>query len=232
MAIDNKKSFAVLIDPDKVPSDTFLEKLNRACDFVFVGGSHVSEGNMETCIKKLKQFIDLPIVIFPGSPNQINSGADAIFLLTLISGRNSDLLIGRHVESAHLLKQSGLEILPTGYILIDGGKITTAEYVSNTKPIPQDKSDLAVSTALAGQQLGLQIIYLDCGSGAQRHADIEIVAKIKKEVHLPLIVGGGVTSKKEIKQLHSAGADMVVIGNFFEKHPEAIDDFIHQIKKA
>ena len=226
MVQEGKKSFAVLIDPDKMPSDDFVHQLNRACDFVFVGGSHLSVGHMGTCLEKLRKHLDLPLVIFPGSPNQIDQNADAIFLLTLISGRNPDLLIGRHVESAHILKESGLEIIPTGYLLIDGGKMTTAAYISNTQPIPQEKTDLVVSTALAGQQLGLQAIYLDCGSGADKSASIEIINKIKKEVSLPLIVGGGVKSKEEVHRLQMAGADVVVVGNLFETNPEAIRSFI------
>ena len=228
----NQKMVAVLIDPDK-SADTQLDALVfhpdfNHVDFIFVGGSLVTDGRMKTCLAKLKKRTIKPLIVFPGSPNQIDDQADAILLLSLISGRNSDLLIGRHVESAHKLKRSRLEILATGYILIDGGRTTTVSYISGTTPIPQDKPGIAAATALAGTQLGQQLIYLDCGSGAHQHASPQLIAAVKNEVDTPVIVGGGIKSLKEAEAVFAAGADVVVVGNKLEDNL----DFLSELVKA
>lgn len=221
---------AVLIDPDK-SSDNQLDSLVfnpnfENIDFLFVGGSLVTDGSMETCLENLKKRTNKPIILFPGSPNQINNQADAILLLSLISGRNPDLLIGRHVESSHRLKKSGLEILPTGYMLIDGGRTTTVSYISGTTPIPQDKPGIAAATALAGEQLGQKLIYLDCGSGASYHASKAIVSAVKNEVDIPVIVGGGIRSRQEAENVFKSGADVVVVGNKLEENPDFLSELI------
>jgi phosphoglycerol geranylgeranyltransferase len=226
---------AVLIDPDKA-SDSQLDTLvfNPSfdhVDFIFVGGSLVTDGSMKTCLEGLKKRTQKPLIIFPGSPNQIDDSADAILLLSLISGRNSDLLIGRHVESAHKLKRSGLEILSTGYILIDGGRTTTVSYISGTTPIPNDKPGIAAATALAGVQLGQNLIYLDCGSGAKNHASPTLISAVKNEVDTPVIVGGGITTKEEAEAVFAAGADVVVVGNKLEENPEFLRELV-QAKEA
>ncbi len=221
---------AVLIDPDKSTEDQlnkliFHPKFSEI-DFLFVGGSLLTDGSMKFCIAELKKRTNKPIVIFPGSPNQIDKRADAILLLSLVSGRNADLLIGRHVESAHKLKRSGLEILPTSYILIDGGRTTTVSYISGTTPIPNDKPTIAAATALAGSQLGHQLTYLDCGSGAKNHASLPLIEAVKKEVSTPLIVGGGITTKEQVEAVFGAGADVVVVGNRLEENPEFLSDLV------
>lgn len=227
---NHQKMVAVLIDPDK-STEHQLDKLIfhpkfSEIDFLFVGGSLVTDGTMKSCLAKIKKRTNKPIIIFPGSPNQIDEQADAILLLSLISGRNADLLIGRHVESAHKLKRSGLEILSTGYILIDGGRPTTVSYISGTTPIPGDKPSIAAATALAGNQLGLSLIYLDCGSGAKNHASLPLIEAVKNEVSTAVIVGGGITTRDQVEAVYSAGADVVVVGNRLEENPEFLSDLV------
>ncbi|MFT7591457.1 MAG: phosphoglycerol geranylgeranyltransferase [bacterium] len=218
-----KKLLAVLIDPDKAsPShlQNVLQPDNVAkIDLIFIGGSVLTSGNIHDAIDMVKSICDVPCVIFPGSPDQISSKADAILLLSLISGRNPELLIGKHVESALRLKQSNLEILSTGYILIDGGATTTVSYISGTSPIPADKPGLAAMTALAGEQLGLQIIYMDAGSGAKTPIHKDTISAVRKHTTQPIVVGGGIRSIEGIKNAWNAGADVVVIGNRLEEDP-------------
>ena len=230
MTATKKKMVAVLVDPDK-SSDSQLDALVfnpgfEQVDFIFVGGSLVTDGHMKSCLINLKKRTKKPLVIFPGSPNQIDENADAILLLSLISGRNADLLIGRHVESSYKLKRSGLEILPTGYILVDGGRTTTVSYISGTTPIPQDKPGIAAATALAGTQIGQQLIYLDCGSGANEHASPKLIAAVKNEINTPVIVGGGIRTKENAEAVFAAGADVVVVGNKLEENPEFLGELV------
>ncbi|MBR9859916.1 geranylgeranylglyceryl/heptaprenylglyceryl phosphate synthase [bacterium] len=224
------KMLAILLDPDKT-TDAQLDELISdpsfaQVDFLFVGGSLVTKGDMAHCLSLIKSKTNKPCVIFPGNPDQVHPDAEAILLLSLISGRNPDLLIGKHVESAYQLKTSGLEILSTGYILIDGGRTTTVSYISNTVPIPQDKPGIAASTALAGTMLGNQVIYLDCGSGALFHANSETISAVKNEIEVPLIVGGGIRSKEDAGNVYSAGADIVVVGNKLEEDPGLLQEFV------
>ena len=230
------KSFAVLIDPDKTDTSTCLQ-LIRNCvenkvDFFFVGGSLITGNTMGQVIKLIKTHTSIPVVLFPGSNLHIDMSADAILFLSLISGRNPDFLIGQHVISAPILKKSSLEILPTGYILIDSGKQTTVSYMSNTTPIPYDKPEIAACTAMAGEMLGLKLMYLDAGSGAQRAISSKMISNVRKSVDVPLIVGGGIRSANEAHEAIVAGADTIVIGNGIEINPgllaevsEKIDDF-------
>ena len=221
---------AVLIDPDKANEqqlDNLISQPNfNEIDFLFVGGSLVTDGNMRSCLKNLKLRTKKPLIIFPGSPNQIDNTADAILLLSLISGRNPDLLIGRHVESAFKLKRSELEIFSTGYILIDGGRTTTVSFISGTVPIPQDKPGIAASTALAGAMLGNQFIYLDCGSGALQYANPILVSAVKNEIEVPLIIGGGIRTKQATIEVFKAGADVIVVGNKLEENPGFLNDLV------
>ncbi|MFM9944547.1 MAG: geranylgeranylglyceryl/heptaprenylglyceryl phosphate synthase [Bacteroidia bacterium] len=224
----NKKLVSVLIDPD-TRNFGQLGKLLTLCnqkpiDFLLIGGSLLSEGNIEDTISFVKEKSSLPIIIFPGTTHQISSKADAIFLLSLVSGRNPELLIGKHVESSFRLKASGLEIVPTGYMLIDSGKPTTASYISFSPPLPADKPMLAAATALAAQQLGMKVIYMDGGSGADQPISEEIIKTVRKQTSLPLIVGGGLKNKNAISIAFEAGADMVVIGNALEQNPELLND--------
>lgn len=224
---EGKKSIAVLVDPDKVDSPEQLNPLlrlaNENCvDFFFVGGSLVTTTNLGEVIKHIKDNVSIPVVIFPGSSLQIDPSADALLFLSLISGRNADLLIGQHVIAAPILKNNKLEVMPTGYILINSGKTTSVAYISNTMPIPEDKFSLAACTALAGEMLGLRLIYLDAGSGAENEISAKMISTVRKTVGVPLIVGGGIdTSRKAITALE-AGADVIVIGNALEKDPNLL----------
>ena len=225
-----KKMISILIDPDKATENQIDKLIGHPdfinVDFIFVGGSLVTDGNMGHCIHLVKQRTQKPVVIFPGSPNQIDNQADGLLLLNLISGRNSDLLIGRHVESSHKLKNSNLELLSTGYILLDGGRTTTVSYISNTTPIPQDKPDIAAATALAGCQIGHKLIYLDCGSGANKHASEKLIQCVKNEISVPLIVGGGIKTQYDAEKVFRAGADIVVVGNHLEKNPYFLSELV------
>ncbi len=221
-----QRRFAVLVDPDE--SDT------RACmrigklaaengvDILLVGGSLVVDDHLEEAVSALKTASGLPVILFPGSIRQITPAADAILLLSLISGRNPELLIGQHVQAAPFLQRSGLEILPTGYLLIDGGSPTTVSYISNTLPIPRDKPEIAATTALAGEQLGLRLIYLDAGSGARQAIPPKLITAVRSAVDAPLIVGGGIRTPEAAAEAAQAGADLVVVGNALEENPGLI----------
>ena len=222
-----KKSIAVLVDPDKIDDPVRLHNLlrlaNENCvDYFFVGGSLITTTNLTDVVKQIKETVSIPVILFPGSSLQIDSSADAILFLSLISGRNPDLLIGQHVLAAPILKNSNLEVMPTGYILINSGRTTSVAYISNTTPIPEDKYSLAACTALAGEMLGLKLIYLDAGSGAEREINVKMINTVRKAVNIPLMVGGGInTSQKAITALE-AGADLIVIGNALEKNPDLL----------
>lgn len=221
-----QKQLAVLIDPDKISSDRakdFCEQCEAAeVDYLFVGGSLIHTGDLSKCIVEIKKHTSLPIIIFPGSNLHISEEANAILLLSLTSGRNPELLIGQHVVAAPILKASGLEILSTSYILIDGGRPTTVSYISGTTPIPSDKPEIAACTALAGEQIGHQLIYLDAGSGAESPVPTKTIQATKKLVSKPLIVGGGINSSEKAKAAYEAGADLLVIGNHLEENPSFI----------
>lgn len=216
-----KKAFAVLIDPDKVSVEQCAGLGRRVSqsgiDFLFVGGSLLMSENLHQILPILKQHCKVPIVLFPGNAYQISPEADGILLLSLISGRNPEMLIGQHVIAAPALKQSGLEILPTGYMLIESGRPTSVNYMSNTIPIPRDKADIAMCTAMAGELLGLQVIYMDGGSGAQHTISTEMISAVAGAVDIPLIVGGGIRTSQQAEAVLKAGADIIVIGNALEE---------------
>lgn len=217
-----QKSFAVLIDPDKVNLANFSNLLNLCiqynADYIFVGGSLITDYVMGEVISKIKSHTNIPVILFPGNSLHIDNQADAILLLSLISGRNPEFLIGQHVISAPILRKSGLEILPTGYMLIDSGRQTTVSYISNTTPIPHDKPGIAACTSMAGEMLGLKLIYLDAGSGAMNPVSPEMIAAVRQSVDTPIIVGGGINSVKKAKNALSAGADVIVVGNGIEEN--------------
>lgn len=223
-----KKMLSVLIDPDKydLPSLLKIIKISNVAniDFFFVGGSLMVGGEINQTIKVIKDNSDKKVVIFPGSPLQMNPMADGILFLSLISGRNPELLIGQHVIATPYLQKTNLEVLSTGYLLIDCGSSTTAQYISNTMSIPYEKGEIAAVTALAGEYLGLKLIYLDGGSGAKKPINIEMISAVKKTISLPLIVGGGIRSANEALNAYQAGADMIVIGNILEKDPNLLFD--------
>ena len=225
----SKKKFVVLIDPDK-PTDKeiidIVEKSkNVGVDFFFVGGSLLTTDSLDNCIKLIKQHSDIPVLIFPGNSLQISKWCDGFLLLSLISGRNSEMLIGRHVIAAPYLKLYGNEIIPTGYMLIDGGRQTSVSHMSNTTPIPHDKDDIAMCTALAGEMLGLKIIYLDAGSGATTPVSADMISKVKQTIEVPLIVGGGINTPEKAAIAAKAGADIIVIGNALEKSTDRLQEF-------
>lgn len=230
----NQKLFAVLIDPD----DTSTKNISRlvelaekaGVDFFFIGGSLMTKTNFSSVIHELKQNTEIPLVIFPGSIFQIDGEADALLFLSLISGRNPDFLIGQHVHAAPHLKKSSLEIISTGYMLIDGGNTSTAQYISNTTPIPGDKTDIAVSTAIAGELIGQRLIYMDAGSGARNPVAPEMISAVKKHTDIPLITGGGIKTTEQARQACKAGADVIVVGNAIEKSPELIQSFSGVVK--
>jgi len=217
---EGKKRFAILVDPDKLAMQDVVSmagKINAAkIDFVFVGGSLLMNENIRQIVPALKAALDMPVILFPGNILQITPGADAILFLSLISGRNPDLLIGNHVIAAPLLKQSGMEVLPTGYMLIDSGRPTSVNYMSNTMPIPYDKPEIAACTAMAGELLGLRMLYMDGGSGAEKTISTEMISAVAGAVDIPLIVGGGIRSRRQAEAVLKAGADIIVVGNAFE----------------
>lgn len=227
------KALAVLIDPDKTTNadlDLLLPMLHSAkVDLLFVGGSLLTQDRMQSCVAYLKARTDIPLVLFPGSPMQVVPEADALLLLSLISGRNPELLIGQHVAAAPYLKESKLELIATGYILVDGGKATTVSYISNTTPIPADKPEIAACTALAGNMLGLRTIYLDAGSGAEKCITTDMITAVRKQVDTPLIVGGGIRTPEAAMAACQAGADIVVVGNAIEKDPLLITDMARAV---
>ncbi len=233
---NQQKSFVVLVDTDKV-DDHKLDELIRLAseykvDYFFLGGSLVVSDYLDACVKKIKSNVDIPVILFPGSPSQITKHADALLYLSLISGRNPELLIGQHVVSAPAVKASGLEIMSTGYMVIDGGAPTTVSYISNANPLPSDKSEIAICTAMAGEMLGMKLIYMDAGSGARRAISEMMIQKVSASISIPLIVGGGITDPEKAYLNCKAGADVIVVGNAIEKDPTLIKEIsaaIHSV---
>lgn len=223
-----KKSFAVLIDPDKVniPSlAQLIELANRAqVDYFFLGGSLIVTDHLDDVVRQIKNSSDIPVVLFPGSPSQLSNYADGLLYLSLISGRNPELLIGQHVLSAAQVKNSGLEIMSTGYIVVDGGAPTTISYISNASPIPSDKNDIAVCTAMAGEMLGMKLIFMDAGSGAKTTISENMIRAVRKNIDIPLIVGGGIKTPEKASDNCKAGADVIVIGNAIEKDTRLVQE--------
>src|ERR1043166_1211575 len=223
-----KKSFAVLIDPDRANSSILDELVELSIpakvDYLLVGGSLVISNYLDECVQHLKKNCDIPVIIFPGSPTHVSKYADALLYLSLISGRNPELLIGQHVVSATLVKQSGLEIMPTGYIVIDGGAPTTVSYISNAAPIPSDKNEIAMCTAMAGEMLGMKLIFMDPGGGEKNPITLTMIEKVASHIETPLIVGGGITNAEKAYRNCRSGADIIVVGNAIEKDASLIKE--------
>ena len=223
---NGQKAFAVLLDPDKIDPDKFPYLLGQSMrygvDFFFVGGSLITNFAIAQLIDEIHRHTNIPAIIFPGHSLHIEPNADAILLLSLISGRNPDLLIGQHVISAPLLKRSGVEILPTGYMLVESGRATTVSYISNTTPIPHDKPSVAACTAMAGEMLGLKLMYLDAGSGAMKPVSAKMIAAVRQSVDVPIVVGGGINSIEKAQAALEAGADVIVVGNGIEDNPDLL----------
>jgi len=224
-----KKQLAILVDPDKLTHEEIEKTAKNAqlaqADYFFVGGSLLINDNLHQSIQVIKDNCDLPVIIFPGNNYQLSSNADAILFLSLISGRNPDMLIGMHVIAAPYIKLSGLESIATGYMLIDSGKPTSVSYMSNSLPIPADKKDIAACTAMAGEMLGLKMIYMDAGSGAEKSIPSEMIRFVKDSVDIPLMVGGGIKTPELLRAKYQAGADIAVIGTHFENNMTSMQHF-------
>jgi putative glycerol-1-phosphate prenyltransferase len=222
-----KKSIALLLDPDKAKGDSLvriLEIANKSnADYIFAGGS-LTFNSIDVLIDEIRKHSSIPVVLFPGNLLQLTLQPDKILLLSLISGRNPELLIGNHVIAAPFLKNIKEKLISTGYILIGNGHRTTVEYISQTESIPADKPEIAVATALAGEMLGMKMIYLEAGSGASNHVPVNLIRSVRQNISIPLAVGGGIRSKEQIEDVFNAGADLIVLGNSCEKNPELLID--------
>jgi phosphoglycerol geranylgeranyltransferase len=225
----NHKMLAVLLDPDQcrgsVLSSTIAALKSNAPDFIFVGGSHTVT-SVDSLIELLKEEVNSTVVLFPGNASQFSTKADALLYLSLLSGRNAEFLIGQHVTSSVAIKKSNIEVIPTGYLLIDGGKPSSVEYISNTHPIPRDKNEITLSTAVAAELLGMRMVYLEAGSGANMPVPVEMIKYVRQGLSLPLIVGGGIKTAEQLTAAFAAGADLVVVGNAFETNPGLISEFV------
>ncbi len=229
----NQKLLAVLIDPD-TPDDQQLLKIlehvnDSGADLIFVGGSLLTHDSLDQCLDIIKQNTQVPVILFPGSVMQISARADAILFLSLISGRNPELLIGSQVIAAPYIRQSGLEVLPTGYMLVDSGRATTASYMSNSLPIPHHKNEIAACTAMAGEMLGLRLIYMDGGSGADHPVSPTMIGEVRKAIEAPIIIGGGIRNAETAKNIARAGADVIVVGNATESTPQVLKEIAEAI---
>ena len=222
----------LLFDPFISPNE-LAKNINVAdvkADYIFVGGSLVISDHLDECIRQIKDSCSIPVLLFPGSPSQISRHADALLYLSLVSGRNADLLIGQHVISAPFVRKSGLEIIPTGYMVIDGGAATTVSYISNATPLPADKPDIAMCTAMAAEMLGMKLIYMDAGSGARKPMSEEMIQAVAQHIEVPLIVGGGIRDAEKAYLNCKAGADVIVIGNAIEKDASLIEEMAAAIQ--
>ena len=226
--LKNEKLLAVLIDPDKfsiVNVKAFIEKVNASvATHIFVGGSYVAEQKTGILVAEIKKHTTLPILLFPGDITQLTNEADALLFLSLLSGRNSDYLIGKHVQAVPKLKNMELEVIPTGYILVENGKTTSVENVTNTKPISKKDTQIIRDTAKAGELLGMKLIYLEAGSGALQPISLDTISFVKNELNIPLIVGGGIRTKQQLEMAYDSGADIVVIGTAFENDESFFDE--------
>lgn len=223
----------MLIDPDKVDTRVLDElialSVSARVDYFLVGGSLVISNHLDQCVQHIKKNCTIRVILFPGSPSQISKYADALLYLSLISGRNAELLIGQHVVSAPSVRQSGLEIMSTGYIVIDGGAPTTVSYISNALPVPADKNEIAMCTAMAGEMLGMRLIYMDAGSGAKRPITESMIASVASQITVPLIIGGGIIDPEKAYLDCKAGADVIVVGNAIEKDASLIREMSNAV---
>ena len=234
-----EKKFIVLIDPDKLRLGkmnlVIEESIKAGVDYFFIGGSLIVNDMLDKVLKDIRSACDIPMILFPGNSFQLSWKADAILFLSLISGRNADLLIGKHVISAPFIKMSPLEVISTGYMLIDGGIQTSVSYMSNTSPIPADKDDIALCTAIAGEMLGLKMIYMDAGSGAMQPIRKSMIETVSAGINIPLIIGGGIDNPDKVRENVKAGADAIVVGTAIEKDPGMICEMaeaVHHTKSV
>ena len=229
-----EKGFILLIDPDKTSigqlERTLFLAMEAGVDLILVGSSLLMNNDLDHYIRRIKRQSPVPVILFPGNAFQLSDEADGIFLLSLISGRNAELLIGQHVIAAPFLWQSDLEVIPTGYMLIDGGAPTSVSYISNTTPIPANKKDIALCTAMAGQLMGLKLIYMDAGSGAKHPISSQMIGAVSQTIQVPLIIGGGIRTPEQALQTVKAGADAIVVGNALEESPELLLDMVAAVR--
>lgn len=216
--------FSILVDPDKFVPGNYKNAAKAGVSAFLVGGSLLSAASTEKCIHDLKKSFKLPVLLFPGNASQFNPDADGIFFLSLISGRNADFLIGQHVHASQAIRRSRMEVIPTGYMLVGGKHVSSTQYISGTLPIPGDKHDIACSTALAGELLGLRCIYLEGGSGSPEPVAAELIKRVVSTTELPVICGGGIDSGKAALVIARTGCSMIVVGNAIERNPKLIDE--------
>ena len=230
-----QKQLFLLADPDKfdasVLDSSSFKNIAGLVDLFLLGGSLLSASSVEKTAAEIKARTDIPLVLFPGRSMQLVTNVDAVLFLSLISGRNPEYLIGQHVQAAPFLHHNDIETIPTGYMLIDGGKMTSVQYISHSLPIPGDKTDIAVATALAGKYLGQKLLYLEAGSGAEITVPAEMISAVVKATELPIIVGGGIKSAEKANELYAAGAAAIVIGTAFEDQPSQMEEIIKSINK-
>ncbi|ASB48605.1 phosphoglycerol geranylgeranyltransferase [Alkalitalea saponilacus] len=227
-----QKILAFLVDPDKCHGEKleqFVASMKQQSpQLLLVGGSLISNP-IEPLVDYLKTELDMPVVLYPGSPTHLTFNVDAVLFLSMISGRNAELLIGNQVVSAPFIHRHKIEPISTGYMLIDGGNYTSVEYMSQTRPIPAEKNDIAIATAMAGEMLGMKLIYMDAGSGAKRPVSPSMISDVKRHLNIPLMVGGGIVTPAIMKSATDAGADLIVVGNALEKDPELVKAFLDAI---
>lgn len=229
------KQLFLLADPDKFNVEILdlpvFKSISNRVDLFLLGGSLLSASSVEKTAAEIKAKIDIPVVLFPGRSMQLVENVDAVLFLSLISGRNPEYLIGQHVQAAPFLHHYKIESIPTGYMLIDGGKMTSVQYISHSLPIPADKTDIAVATALAGKYLGQKLLYMEAGSGAENSVPVEMISAVAKATELPIIVGGGIRTAEKANEMYAAGAAAVVIGTAFEENPFGMEEIIKSIQK-
>lgn len=231
---ESKPGVMVLFDPDRTSIDKVAELTKTVCEQgvkgILIGTSLLISPKFDSFVAAVKKSADKPVILFPGGPHQVSSHADAVFFLSLLSGRNSEFLIGEQVKAVFLIKEYGLEVIPVGYILVESGNYTAVEYISNTKPIPRSKPEIAMAHALAGEYFGMKFIYLEAGSGADKPVPLEMVKKVKQTITIPLVVGGGIRTKKDAQEIIRAGADYIVLGSIIEKSKEQFKEIMRSIE--
>ncbi|MBE0433863.1 geranylgeranylglyceryl/heptaprenylglyceryl phosphate synthase [candidate division WOR-3 bacterium] len=223
-----------LLDPDRISTEDARSVTKLVCDNgvkgILLGSSLLVTPHFDKFVRAVKDNASCPVILFPGGSHQVSSSADAIFFLSLLSGRNSEFLVGEQVKAVFLIRECGLEVIPVGYILIESGNFTAVEYISNTKPIPRTKPEIAVAHALVGQYFGMKYIYLEAGSGAQNAVPPDTVRKVKQNVTVPLIVGGGLRTYDRVREICDAGADFVVLGSIIERSPVEFKEIMRRLK--
>jgi putative glycerol-1-phosphate prenyltransferase len=232
-----KAGYVVLVDPDRIPLDDIADRvglISQYADLVFVGGSIVTRGSFDEAVRRVKKASRVPVVIFPGDATQVSSAADAILFLSLVSGRNADLLIGEHVKAAPVVRDTGLEAIPVAYILVESGRTTSVQFMSQTLAVPRSKPEIAMAHALAGEYLGMKAVFLEAGSGAEEHVPAEMVKAVSGYVSVPVIAGGGIRTPEIAGELVRSGATFIVTGDIIEKHGSEtlLDEFSRAIRET